>query len=200
VGAIYRRRGTSKTPLMDHDTSSKMLPPHVVGGMITSMDGDPTDRTTPDLFSTGAVKGGSSAPPTKSPAPKATTESKPQRHVLPKNLPNAIKHLSDAELDFLHATTLDEMKRRNRKPRGVETDLQTLRNRFDIRPDLKKQPSQTSTRRQVDVAEAPRLAQGKLNAVRAAFKAGVTPSRIAKQFGISQSDVRNALASHEKKR
>ena len=153
---------------------------------------DPAERTAPDLFPTATASA--------SPAPKATTESEPQRHVLPKNLPNAIKHLSDAELDFLHATTLDEMKRRGRKPKGVETDLQTLRNRFDIRPDLKKQPSQTSKRRQVDVAEAPRLAQGKLNAVRAAFKAGVTPSRIAKQFGISQSDVRKALASDEKKR
>jgi hypothetical protein len=28
----------------------------------------------------------------------------------------------------------------------------------------------------------------------AAFKAGVTPSRIARQFGLSRSDVRNALA------
>ena len=37
------------------------------------------------------------------------------------------------------------------------------------------------------------LTQGKLNAVRAAFKAGVTPSQIARQFGISQSDVRKAL-------
>ena len=35
----------------------------------------------------------------------------------------------------------------------------------------------------------------KLTAVRAAFKAGVTPSRIARQFGLSQSDVRKALAA-----
>jgi hypothetical protein len=139
------------------------------------MDGDPTERTTPDLFSTGAVIGGSSAPPTKSPAPKATTEIAPPRHVLPKNLPNAIKHLSDGELDFLHATTLEELKRRARIPQGVETDLQTLRSRLNARPNLKKQPSQTSKRRHADVAEAPRLTQGKLNAVRAAFKAGVTP-------------------------
>jgi hypothetical protein len=155
------------------------------------MDGDPTERTTPDLFPTATASA--------LPAAKATTESEPQRHVLPKNLHNAIKHLSDAELDFLHATTLDEMKRRGRTPQGVETDLQTLRYRFDARPDLKKQPSQTSKRQHVDIAQAPRLAQGKLNAVRAAFKAGVTPSRIAKQFGLSQSDVRKALASVERK-
>jgi hypothetical protein len=39
------------------------------------------------------------------------------------------------------------------------------------------------------------LPLGKLNAVRAAFKAGVAPSQIARQFGISQADVRKALAS-----
>jgi predicted transcriptional regulator len=43
------------------------------------------------------------------------------------------------------------------------------------------------------------LAQEKLNAIRAAFKAGVTPFRIAKQFGVSQADVRKALAGDEKK-
>jgi len=43
------------------------------------------------------------------------------------------------------------------------------------------------------------LTQGKLNAVRAAFKAGVTPSRIARQFGISQADVPKALARDAQK-
>jgi predicted DNA-binding protein (UPF0251 family) len=157
------------------------------------MDGDPAERTTPELFPTDAVKGGSSAPLTKLPAAGATNESEPQRHVLPKDLPNTIKHLSDGELDFLHATTLQELKRRGRKPQGVETDL-------PARPDLtKSQPPPTKKRRHVDIAEV-RLTQGKLNAVRAAFKAGVTPSRIAKQFGISQSSVRQALASEKKQR
>jgi transposase-like protein len=58
----------------------------------------------------------------------------------------------------------------------------------------------TEKRQHVDIAQAPPLTQGKLNAVRAAFKAGVTPSRIAKQFGISQSNVRKALAMNEKTR
>ena len=39
-----------------------------------------------------------------------------------------------------------------------------------------------------------------VNAVRATFKAGITPSRIAPQFGISQSNVRKALASGEPNR
>jgi len=43
------------------------------------------------------------------------------------------------------------------------------------------------------------LTIGRLNAVRAAFKAGVTPARIARQFGITQSEVRQAIASEAKK-
>jgi transposase-like protein len=43
------------------------------------------------------------------------------------------------------------------------------------------------------------LSRGQVNAVRAVFKAGVTVSRIARQFGISQADVRKALASDTSK-
>ncbi len=43
------------------------------------------------------------------------------------------------------------------------------------------------------------LTVGKLNAVRAAFKAGVTPTKIAKQFGIPQAEVRKVIASEGKK-
>jgi len=50
-----------------------------------------------------------------------------------------------------------------------------------------------------DIAEVP-LTRGQLNAVRAAFKAGITPSRIARQFGTSQANVRKALASDEPRR
>jgi hypothetical protein len=39
------------------------------------------------------------------------------------------------------------------------------------------------------------LTPRKLNAVRAAFKAGLKPAQIARQFGLSQSDVRKALAN-----
>jgi DNA invertase Pin-like site-specific DNA recombinase len=37
-----------------------------------------------------------------------------------------------------------------------------------------------------------------MNAVRATFKAGVKPSMIARQFGISQSEVRKAIASDDR--
>jgi predicted DNA-binding protein (UPF0251 family) len=167
--------------------------------MHDAMGRDPTERTAPDLFPTTTVQD-TSALPTKLPAAEATTETAPQRHILPKDLPNAVKHLSDGELDLMHAATLEEMHRRGRMPQGVETDLQTLRHRFDVRPNLKKrQTPQTQKRRQVVIADV-RLTRGQLNAVRAAFKAGITPKRISRQFGISQSNVRKALASDESKR
>ena len=56
----------------------------------------------------------------------------------------------------------------------------------------------TAKRRQVDIAEVP-LTRGQVNAIRASFKAGITPSRIARQFGVSQSDVRKALATDPSK-
>jgi hypothetical protein len=164
------------------------------------MGRDHTERTAPDLLPTSTVRD-SSPTATISPAADATTAAAPQRHVLPKNLPNALKHLSDGELDFLYAATLEELKRRGRTPPGVETDLQTLRSRFEVRPPLTKtQSTATEKRQQVEIAQAPPLTQGKLNAIRAAFKAGVPGSRIAKQFGISQSHVRKALAADERKR
>jgi predicted transcriptional regulator len=51
-----------------------------------------------------------------------------------------------------------------------------------------------SNRKRFEVTEVT-LSLGKLNAVRAAFKAGVTPSRIAREFGISQANVRKVLAA-----
>jgi hypothetical protein len=102
----------------------------------------------------------------------------PRRHVLPKDLPAAIKQLDDQELDRLHAAVLAEQNRRDRKPgQSVEP------------PD--KPPVE---------AVAVHLAPGKTNAVRAAFKAGLQPSQIARQFGVSQADVRRALASDASRR
>lgn len=131
-------------------------------------------------------------PTAETPAAGAKIETTPQRYVLPKNLRNAVKHLSDGELDLMHAATVEEMRRRGRTP-SVETDL-------PVRPDMAKMSSPpTEKRRHVNIADVP-LTRGQVNAVRAAFKAGITPSRIARQFGISQSNVRKALASDEPNR
>jgi hypothetical protein len=99
------------------------------------------------------------------------------RHVLPADLPKAVRYLDDHELDQLLSAVIAEQKRRGNKL-----------------------PAETSCKRRVEVVATVPLTSGKINAVRAAFKAGVTPSRIARQFGISRSDLRKALASDTTKR
>ena len=143
--------------------------------------GTRTRSSTPDLFSlapTCEAHSRCSEPSGSLPATIDTNPSPiPSRHILPGDLPKAVRHLDDHELDQLLSTVIAEQKRRG-----------------------KKHPAKISRARRVEVVPAVTLTQGKLNAVRAAFKAGVTPSRIARQFGISQSDVRKALASDIAKR
>ena len=134
------------------------------------MGRDRTQQATPDLFST--APSGEASPP----ATKHASSVQQRRHVLPRDLPNAVKHLDDEELDRLLAVALAEAKRRGR--RSSPTD----------------KPSKPSPKWQPD-AVALSLTRGQVNAVRAAFKAGITPARIARQFGLSQSDVRKALAT-----
>ena len=80
------------------------------------------------------------------------------RHVLPKDLPNAIRHLGDEELERLFAAALAEMRRRDRR---LPTD-------------------KPAPKRKLGAVEVS-LTRGQLNAVRAAFEAGITPTRIARQ-------------------
>ena len=149
-----------------------------------AMGRQPAERLAPDLFPT--------ATDLASPAPQATTEATPQRYVLSKNLRNAVKHLIDGELDLMLTATVEELKRRGRTPKSVETDL-------PARPDLTKIQSPPTKTTKLNAAEVS-LTRGQVNAVRSAFKAGITPSRIAREFGIPLPDVRQALARHETKR
>jgi hypothetical protein len=108
---------------------------------------------------------------------------------LPNDLPDAIKHLDDRELDLLITASLQEAKRRGRLLATVQANTpdQSLRQRSS-------QTAKPSYRRQVEVAPVS-LTRGQVNAVQAAFKAGIKPSVIARQFAISQSDVRKVLTS-----
>jgi hypothetical protein len=155
----------------------------VGGGMITTMGGDRTQQATPDLFSIDMVRDASTPPTKQVPATEAACDTASQRHVLPKDLPNAVKHLTDRELDLLITASVEEAKRRGRLPPSVQ-------------PNTPDEPKRSSSRdkRQAELATVS-LTRGQVNAVRAAFKAGITPSRIARQFGLPQSDVRKVLAS-----
>lgn len=158
------------------------------------MGRDPPEQVTPDLFSTEAVRD-ASAPPVNSPAKKTVPST--QRHVLPKNLRNGVKHLSDGELDLLHTATVEELKWRGRLPPNIWADTTPLpRSPSDL---ITRRSDKTAYQRKVDVAEVS-LTLGQVNVIRAAFKAGVPPSRIARQFGISQANVRKALSPNESRR
>jgi hypothetical protein len=86
--------------------------------------------------------------------------------------------LDDGEIDALLSAVTVEAERRGRvTKREVQASMQ-------------------HGRPQSAVGE---LTTGKLNAVRAAFKAGVKPSVIARQFGISQSDVRKAIGVEKRR-
>ena len=158
------------------------------------MGRDPAEPAIPGLLSTDGVKAVPSSP--KVDAAKEATKAALQRHVLPKNLRHAITQLSDGELDELFEAAFNEAKRRGRLPQSVRTDETPSA----LRPSelTTKRLAPTGKRRQVDIAEVP-LTRGQVNAIRASFKAGITPSRIARQFGVSQSDVRRALATDPSK-
>jgi hypothetical protein len=70
---------------------------------------------TPDLFSTAREH---SSPPV-TPCPSSPTGTA-VRHILPRDLPNAIKRLTDAELDQLVAVASAEQQRRGRKPPALD--------------------------------------------------------------------------------
>jgi hypothetical protein len=156
------------------------------------MGRDPAEPVIPGLLSTDGAKAAVPSSPTLD-AAKEATEAASQRHVLPKNLRHALSQLSDGELDELFEAALDEAKRRGRLPPSIKTDVTPS----TLRPSelTKKRLPPT---RQVDIAEVS-LTRGQINAIRASFKAGITPSRIARQFGVSQSDVRKALATDPSK-
>ena len=160
-----------------------------------AMGRDPTEQATSDLFSTDQVRG-DSPPPAKPGAAEAETETAPQRHILPKSLRHAVMQLTDGELDELFDVTLAEAKRRGRLPRSIGAELMASPRRPS---DLMSKRSSIDKRRQADIAEVP-LTRDQLNAIRSEFKAGITPSRITRHFGISQSNVRKALASVQENR
>jgi hypothetical protein len=159
------------------------------------MGHDPAEPVIPGLLSTDGVKAAVPSSPTVD-ATKELTETAPHRHILPKNLRHAIGQLSDGELDELFEAALDEAKRRGRLPPSVRTDVTPSA----LHPSelTTKRLLSNDKRRKVDVAQVS-LTRGQVNAIRASSKAGITPSRIARQFGVSQSDVRKALASDPSK-
>jgi DNA invertase Pin-like site-specific DNA recombinase len=118
-------------------------------------------------------------PPVLQSEPEADDIVSRPKPLLPEDLAGALERLEDTEVDALLAAVITEAKRRGR--------LVPSPTRREPTVDARSAPRQ--------IADAGWLTTGKLNAVRAAFKAGVRPSAIARQLGISQTDVKRALAA-----
>jgi hypothetical protein len=159
------------------------------GDNIDIMSRNRIDEGTPDLFSTEGISG-----------PSTNVKARrPRRPALPKDSPTAIKYLSNGDLDRLLHAAMEEAGRRGRVIPAPGTPTKIDPGSVEPSP---KQPLPTGrpTQQRPSRTAATPLTRGQMNAVRAAFKAGVTPSRIARQFGLSQLQVRNALSSDEPKR
>ena len=129
----------------------------------------PGVKTEPDLFTLPRRK--------IEPAPL------PSRPVLlPDDLVCSLRLLADAELKRLQVAVLNEVARRGlpTPPLGRASDPSDERERR-VRTASAPKP------------DSPGVTAGKANAIRAAFRAGMKPATIARQFGVPQSAVRQVL-------
>jgi hypothetical protein len=175
-------------------------------GILGFMPASLSRQSAPDLFKVAAAT--TAAPvETKAIAPKIAAEpvGRPLAppHLLPRDLPGALARLGDREIDALLAAVIEEAKCRNRlssSPMAKSQDTNQRPRVLESKAAAKHVPVHP---RQTCVDDEPAsLTRSQENAVRAAFKAGVKPFTIARQFGISRSDVSKALASEawERKR
>ena len=164
-----------------------------------------TQQQTADLFqATGAQESCRAHTPARltstqqSGAVVSGAEKLSSRHVLPRDLSNALKQLDDGELDRLFAATRYELQRRGRLFTSTAVIRPTTHRGTERRASNQSTTTESPKRRQ---QEEPNVAlkQGQVNAVLAAFAAGIAPSRIARQFGLSQSDVQKVLASQSRR-
>ncbi len=126
-------------------------------------------KTEPDLFT----------------LPRRRTEPAPlpsRPVLLPEDLVCSLRLLADVELERLQAAVVNEVARRGppTPPLGRASDPSDERERR-VRKSAAPKPA------------SPGVTAGKANAIRAAFRAGLKPATIARQFGVPQSVVRQVL-------
>jgi hypothetical protein len=197
IGAWNDPRGVPRTCeggwIVGHQIGAHLLR-FIAGCIVRCMPLSRTQQPTADLFWAGGAQEPCRTPADlpsaqQSAAVVSAADKSSPRHVLPRDLSNALPQLDDVELDRLFAATRHELQRRGRLPANAPA-IQPITN---VGAAMEK-----SSERQRPDAPTVALTQGQVNAVRATFKAGITPSRIARQFGISQSDVRKVLASESR--
>src|SRR6266516_1958505 len=135
-----------------------------------------TQHPTPDLFSEASAPEPPPTPASQVSSPKAAAvdmAASSRRYLLPKDLPNALKRLDDGELASLLAAALDEAKRRGKLPSSLAASVgPTPRSRKRNEPS-KGRPAHAVLS----------LTGGQVNAVRAAFNAGIAPPELRGSSG-----------------
>src|SRR5262249_62011552 len=118
---------------------------------------------------------------------------------LPHDHPTASKHTNAGQLTRLCPPLRHEHQRRGR----LLTSTPVIRPTTHMGTEQRALDQSTTTEESLERRQPGEpnvaLTQGQVNAVRATFKAGITLTRIARQFGISQSDVRKVLASESRR-
>ena len=102
--------------------------------------------------------------------------------LLPSNLESTLAILSDDEFARLHATVTAEAARRKSTVRSLKPTQAAV---ADASNSSKSKLASGS------------LSTAKANLVRAAIKAGVKPSAIARQFGVSKAEISEVLRSED---
>jgi len=144
----------------------------------------PPTQQTPDLFAAAVPHG-----PRLEPSPAANEPVPERRYILPRDLPAALTRLTNEELEALGKAVTGEFHRRN-----LRVDAEPV-SRERPRPTLfSKAESKKPSRERTTKIETPSLTQSQINAIRAAFKVGVKPTMIARQFGVSHAAIRQALS------
>ena len=112
--------------------------------------------------------------------PTSDTPANPGRpHLLPTDLPNALRWLATEELATLAAAVAAEQQRR-----GPLREEQS-------NPVAQAVVSSTELKGETNM---PGLTKSQVSAIRASFKAGVRLAAIGRQFGVSQAAIKAALA------
>jgi hypothetical protein len=95
------------------------------------------------------------------------------KSLLPSDLAGSLTHLSEQDIKRLAEALDTEMRRRGISVPPIDT----------------KRPQRSRTR----AADLPELTRSQISLIRSSIKAGVKPSVLSRQFGLSQSQIRAAL-------
>jgi hypothetical protein len=127
--------------------------------------------------SSTASKSSSAAPP----LPRVT---------LPSDLSASLKYLDDVQLEKLLAAVTIEIDRRNQAAGHNQTTA--------VAATGTTSQGQSAPVYRKKISESEEIPEGRVNLIRASFKAGIKPVTIARTFRMSQALVNRVLSSMEK--